>query len=83
MSTYSGSVPNIQVQLSRAEIVSKMEAWAKKIAADNKYYYKTWNAKETRTQMCPICNPKIVNQSYLNYPAGKDGWNCIGLAFAI
>lgn len=83
MSTYSGSFPKIQIQLTRADIVKNMEAWAKKIAADNRYYYKTWSAKESRTHLCPVCNPKIVNQSYLSYPAGQDGWNCIGLAFAI
>ena len=83
MSTYTGKFPKLTVTISREDMIKKMQATAKSISADNRFYYKNWNTKEVRTHQCPLCHPKIIEQSYLDWPAGKDGWNCIGLAFAI
>ena len=83
MSTYTGKLPKITVTVSREQMIKNMQETAKAISADNRFYYKNWDSKEKRTHQCPLCHPAIINQSYLNWPKGKDGWNCIGLAFAI
>ena len=51
---------------------ARMVAWAKMIAADNKYSYKTWTSSNRNTDKCPICHPGSGN-----------GWNCIGFVFAV
>ena len=54
--------------------VSKMNAWAKKMAAE-KYHYVRWSESDIKTHTCPVCNGRKYNDHY--------GWNCIGWAFAI
>lgn len=59
----------------REETIARMKVWARKIAADNTYYYKNWASNDAKTHECPICK---------GYPVGKyHGWNCIGFAFAV
>lgn len=61
--------------LTREEVIANMNAWAKKIAADNTYFYKNWKSNDAKTHECPICK---------KYPVGKyHGWNCIGFAIAV
>lgn len=57
---------------SRAAVIANMEAWATKIAANNKYRYIYWN--ELYGKECPICHP---------HDGKNEGWQCIGFAFAI
>lgn len=53
-------------------IFDKANAWARKIAADGRYHYVSYDS-EPYTHQCPICHPR-----------GYDfGWNCIGFAWAI
>lgn len=52
----------------------KMVAWAKAIAADNRYHYVKWNSKVEATHTCPICKGRKYNNYF--------GWNCIGFAYA-
>lgn len=60
---------------TREEVIAKMKAWAKKIAADNTYHYKLWKSGDAKTKECPVCK---------KYPIGAHhGWNCIGFAFAV
>lgn len=86
MGKYTGTFPSVKVKISNKETINNMQSWAKMIAADNRYYYKTWSS-DVRTHQCPICHPELMTQSYKNskgsWPEGKDGWNCIGLSWAI
>lgn len=82
MSKYTGEFPNIKTRYTHDDVVADMKAWAKKIAADNRYIYKNWGS-DSRTHECPVCHPELMNQSYGEYKKGKDGWNCIGLSWAI
>ena len=52
-----------------------MNAWAKKIAADNTYHYKKWDSNDAKTKECPICKGYGVGTYH--------GWNCIGFASAV
>ena len=46
-----------------------MNAWAKKIAADNTYHYVKWDSNDVKTKQCPICR---------GFGDGKyKGFNCI------
>lgn len=46
-----------------------MNAWAKKIAADNTYHYVKWDSNDVKTKQCPICR---------GFGNGKyKGFNCI------
>ena len=53
-------------------IWDKANAWAIKIAKDNRYGYVRYNDYQY-THECPICHPRSNNL----------GWNCIGFAWAI
>ena len=57
---------------SRAAVISNMEAWATKIAANNKYHYIYWD--EPYGHECAVCHP---------HDGKNEGWQCIGFAFAI
>ena len=79
------SYDTVQRQINRqlnnnthAQTIMKMNAWAKKIAADNRYHYMLWSSNDAQTHKCPIC-------SKVNYDKDKKhfGWNCIGFAWAV
>lgn len=79
------SYDTVQRQINRQlstdkhdEVVNSMNAWAKKIAADNRYHYNKWNSKVPQSKKCPIC-------SGLKYENDKAhfGWNCIGFGAAV
>ena len=42
--------------LTRSQIISNMESWAKKMAADNRFHYVKWDSAVPGTKKCPICN---------------------------
>ena len=77
MSTYTGSFPNIKTHYTHADVVADMNAWARKIAADNRYHYNMWGSAP-QSHKCPIC-------SKLDYNKDSDhfGWNCIGFGAAV
>lgn len=77
MSTYTGSFPNIKTHYTHADVVADMNAWARKIAADNRYHYNMWGSAP-QSHKCPIC-------SKLDYNKDPDhfGWNCIGFGAAV
>ena len=64
--------------MTREEVIAKGNAWARKIAADNRYHYNMWNQKVVQSHLCPIC-------SGLDYNKDPDhfGWNCIGFSIAV
>ena len=82
MGTYTGTFPKLTVEVKREDVIKSMKSWAKLIANDNRYVYKTWSS-DTKTHQCPVCHPELMNQSYGKYPKGTDGWNCIGFSWAI
>ena len=68
----------INRQLSASEnsqTINNMNAWAKKIAADNRYHYVTWKSCDVQTHKCPICSG-ISDAAHF-------GWNCIGFSWAV
>ena len=68
----------INRQLSASEdsqTINNMNAWAKKIAADNRYHYVTWKSGDAQTHKCPICSGVS--------DAAHFGWNCIGFSWAV
>lgn len=50
----------------------KANAWVRKIAADGRYHYVSYES-ETYTHQCPICHPRDYDL----------GWNCIGFAWSV
>lgn len=48
--------------------------WAISIINDGSYHYKKWNAKDKKTQQCPICHKQKTGKYH--------GWNCIGFITA-
>ena len=72
MSKYTGVFPNIKTHYTHADVVADMNAWARKISADNRYHYNMWGSA-SQSHKCPIC-------SKLDYNKDSDhfGWNCIG-----
>lgn len=78
MSTYTGSFPNIKTHYTHADVVADMNAWARKIASDNRYHYNMWQQNNAQSHKCPIC-------SKLDYNKDPDhfGWNCIGFGAAV
>lgn len=77
MSKYTGVFPNIKTHYTHADVVADMNAWARKIAADNRYHYNMWGSAP-QSHKCPIC-------SKLDYNKDPDhfGWNCIGFGAAV
>ena len=77
MSKYTGVFPNIKTHYTHADVVADMNAWARKIAADNRYHYNMWDSN-VQSHKCPIC-------SKLDYNKDPDhfGWNCIGYGGAV
>ena len=77
MSKYTGVFPNIKTHYTHADVVADMNAWARKIAADNRYHYNMWESV-SQSHKCPIC-------SKLDYNKDPDhfGWNCIGFGAAV
>lgn len=67
-----------EIVKARKIIVDKMNAWGRKICADNRYHYNMWEQGDAQSHKCPIC-------SKLKYEDDPDdfGWNCIGLGGAI
>ena len=67
-----------EIVKARKIIVDKMNAWGRKICADNRYHYNMWEQNDPQSHKCPIC-------SKLKYEDNPDdfGWNCIGLTAAI
>lgn len=55
--------------------VDNMTAWAKKIAADDRYHYVKWEQNNTQAQTCPICKNKKPGKYF--------GWQCIGFGAAV
>lgn len=55
--------------------VDKMTAWAKKIAADDRYHYVKWEQNNSLAQTCPICKNKSPGKYF--------GWQCIGFGAAV
>lgn len=78
MSKYTGDFPNIKIHYTRADVIADMNAWARKIAADNRYHYNMWQQNVAQSHKCPIC-------SKLDYNKDSDhfGWNCIGFGAAV
>lgn len=78
MSTYTGSFPNIKTHYTHADVVADMNAWARKIASDNRYHYNMWQQNNAQSHKCPIC-------SKLDYNKDSDhfGWNCIGFCAGV
>ena len=79
------SYDTVQRQINRQlsvdthdQVINKMNTWAKKIAADNRYHYNKWEQSNTQSHKCPIC-------SKLDYDKDKKhfGWNCIGFGAAV
>lgn len=72
--------------LTREEVIANMNAWAKKIAADNSFHYKKWKDSDAKTKECPICK-NYPKDKAVSDPAkiiqGHHGWNCIGFAWAV
>ena len=58
----------------KAPVVDNMTAWAKNIAADNRYHYITWKSGDKKAQTCPICTNRKYNDHF--------GWQCIGFGAA-
>ena len=77
MSKYTGVFPNIKTHYTHADVVADMNAWARKISADNRYHYNMWGSA-SQSHKCPIC-------SKLDYNKDSDhfGWNCIGFGAAV
>ena len=77
MSKYTGVFPNIKTHYTHADVVGDMNAWARKISADNRYHYNMWGSA-SQSHKCPIC-------SKLDYNKDSDhfGWNCIGFGAAV
>lgn len=78
MSKYTGNFPNIKTHYTHADVVADMNAWARKIASDNRYHYNMWEQNNAQSHKCPIC-------SKLDYNKDPDhfGWNCIGFGGAV
>ena len=78
MSKYTGSFPNIKTSYTRADVIADMNAWARKIASDNRYHYNLWNQSNAQSHKCPICSKLDYNKDSLHF-----GWNCIGFGAAV
>ena len=63
-----------EVLAFKAPVVNNMTAWAKKIAADDRYHYITWKSGDKKAQTCPICTNRKYNDHF--------GWQCIGFGVA-
>ena len=72
-----------EVVVSKKDMIKNMKEWAKKIANDQRYIYKRWDNGVEKTHKCPVCNTKLMEEAYGSVPKGKDGWNCIGFAWAV
>lgn len=59
------------------EIIAKGIAWARKIAADNRYHYNLWEQGVAQSHKCPICSKLSYNKDPDHF-----GWNCIGFSIA-
>lgn len=67
---------NRQLSASKdSQTINNMNAWAKKIAADNRYHYVVWKSGDAQTHKCPICSGVS--------DAAHFGWNCIGFSWAV
>ena len=66
-----------QYVAAKNALIEKGNAWARKIAADNRYHYNMWEQNDPQSHKCPIC-------SKLKYEDNPDdfGWNCIGYSIA-
>lgn len=78
MSKYTGSFPNIKTSYTRADVIADMNAWARKIASDNRYHYNLWNQSNAQSHKCPICSKLDYNKDSKHF-----GWNCIGFGAAV
>lgn len=63
-----------EVLAFKEPFVKNMTAWAKKIAADDRYHYVVWESGNKQAQTCPICTNKKPGKYF--------GWQCIGFGAA-
>lgn len=78
MSKYTGQFPNIKTHYTHADVIADMNAWARKIAADNRYHYNMWEQGNTQSHKCPICSKLVYTKDPDHF-----GWNCIGFGGAV